>query len=157
MKRRRLLIAFAVLACIGGFVAWRMSWRGDPRFVGRWTAARKDGDPQTFVFEFSTNGTGAVYSDPISANSRKPMLRMNWWIKDHRLFIQNQPRETGIERALLLLNDFYQLLIGGQTATNGQIDWTTVMEYQLEEISPGRCQFYGASDSARGEEWEIMR
>ena len=147
---RRLAIVIAVLACIGGYTAWWMSWRGDPRFVGRWVVLRGDGQPPSTLIEFGSDGSGAMYNNRLPRTTPGPALRVSWWIEDGRFIIKHQQRETGFKRLLVLFEDGYQLLIGEPAQR-------PILEYQTEQLAPDRWRLRGISETARNEKIEIVR
>lgn len=148
MKRRRLLIALTLLLCLGAFVAWKLSWRGDPRFVGSWTVAKPESQSPTVTMAFHADGTGALYV--ITNPSKDPVLRTAWWLEDGRFFIRHQPKETGLALAKVLAHDAWLFLTGESVSR-------PVLEYRIEQRAPDRWHFQGASDSGTNEDFEIVR
>lgn len=108
---RRLAIVIAVLACVGGYTAWRMSWRGDPRFVGRWVfVSNIDGLRIPVHMQFQSNGAGAVY-DYTQDNSR-PLMTFDWWVEDSQLVSRPHRKESGLELLTIVVREFWSKLHG---------------------------------------------
>jgi hypothetical protein len=120
----RTVILIAVIASLGGYAAWWMSWRVDPRFVGRWRC--RDGaesvaiSPETTRIEwvqkreitFDSDGTGLLdvwTNNPTGASHASREL--DWWMCGNRLFVR-PPADTLWHSARAAVDDLVYVVSG---------------------------------------------
>lgn len=93
MRRRRMLISLVLMLVIGSWIAWRITHRHDPRFVGKWLLTRgavptaeelswtrdrsQAGDRIEWTFD--ADGTGRQFSEQrISGRSWAGIAAFTW-------------------------------------------------------------------------------
>lgn len=146
--RRRVLIALAIVACLGS-AAWWTLWRGDRRFVGQWQILGDTDDPTRKEIVFAANGTGERRGS--DSWQSWTAYQFDWWVEEDIVVLREEPpeREFELRRSL---NELYWMLTGN---ARGGI----VRRLQFEEVGPGRMRVWqvDGENQALGQVFEIVR
>lgn len=136
-RSRLLAIAIAIALCIGGLVAWKSSWRGDPRFIGRWRIVnRTTGRWTSSAMEFHPGGLVENYH--LNVSRRKSAYTSSWWMEDDQLIFRSHRRERAWELLKAIARDAVESLRSGTTKQ-------TVWRYDVSEAGANRLQLYEAA------------
>jgi len=109
VTRRRLLIALAIVSCLG-YATWWMCWRGDPRFVGRWNIVNETGDGSLNEIVFEANGTGVRQGS--SGGQSWTLYKFRWWIDGGYCVLQRESPRAGTFEFRKAIGDLYGKLTG---------------------------------------------
>jgi len=85
MNRWRQPAIVIVLACIGMFVAWKFSWRGDPRFIGRWAIVDANGSRTPTEYVFDADGGGVLFG------RNGPVTTFHWSMEEDHCVVKHRP------------------------------------------------------------------
>jgi hypothetical protein len=139
LNRRRLAIVVAFLMGVGALIAWKFSWRGDDRFIGRWRIVnRSTGRWTSSAMEFHPGGLVENYH--LNVSRRTSAYTSSWWMEDDQLILRTDRRERGWELLKAILRDAVESL--RSSTTNRTVRRYAVSEaganqLQLEELASG--------------------
>lgn len=153
MRRRRTIIALVALLCFGGFSAWRLVPRHDPRLVGTWLetadrwpsvdelerVANGDRGPQSTQWALRADGSGHVKN--VLESGGRPC---RWRTEGERLYVQ-----YGAERGSLSeeITELWRTLCGARPKR-----WH---EYRYVFESAWRVRLEFGDPEHRQSHWEI--
>lgn len=124
MRRRRMIIALALMVVIGSWMTWRITHRHDPRLVGKWLFTqgaaptidelRWESDQShagiRIEWTFDPDGTGKqhwFYSVPSI-----DLMEFTWWTDGERVYVKFGRPHHGWAAFRAIFNDFLRTLRG---------------------------------------------